>query len=330
MKSTLRLGVIGAGSWGINHVRVVSTERGCELAAVADPESSAANRARTLAPDARICADADELIADPRLDAIVIASPAPTHAALAVAALRAGKHVLVEKPVALNVVDAHRVAEAAHASDRIGMVGHLMVFHPMVVHLRDRVRAGDLGPIRCLYSTRLNSGRIRRDESVLWSFGPHDFSMLDFLMEKLPHSVIARGQCVIRPGVADIVFAELRYTSGELAHVQLSWLSPRKERRLTVVGDTLVAELDDLAGEKLRLSPTAPTPDAATRTRAFEVPQIVMDEPLRVQLRHFLDCIEARRQPVTDLASALRVTRVLEAVQRSVFEDGAMVEIPAN
>jgi predicted dehydrogenase len=330
----LRLGVIGAGPWGINHVRMIASDRGCELHGVADPDPATDARVAAIAPGARMVRDPERLICDPEVDAVVIASPAPTHAALARAALLAGKHVLIEKPMAMKTADAAQLADLAKQQHRIGMVGHLMVYHPAVVRLRELLVTGALGRLHYLHSTRVNLGRLRTDENALWSFGPHDLSMIDFLLERQPSSVTARGQSVLQPGVEDVVFLTLRYATGEMAHVQLSWLSPRKERRLTLVCSQKMAEFDDVSAEKLRIydkgydRPPEFTEYAqylTLRDGDVFIPHLHMEEPLRLQLRHFLECIQQDRAPITSLASGVRVTAVLEAAQRSLAADGLPV-----
>jgi len=332
----IRFAVIGAGAWGLNYVRMLASEPGSELALVVDPDPDATQRARTIAPDIAVTADAEHALSDPTIDAIVIASPALTHAALAIEALRCGKHVLIEKPLALNLVDALAVGRAAHASDRTSMVGHLMVYHPAVVRLRELLRSGGLGKLHYVHSTRVNLGRLRQDENALWSFGPHDLSMIDLLLEGMPDTVSASGLCVLQPGVEDVVFLTLRYPSGELAHVHLSWLSPRKERRLTLVCSKKMVEFDDVSTEKLRIYDKGyDRPPSFTeygqyltiRDGDVHIPQISMQEPLRLQIRHFLACIAERRVPETNVMTGVRVTSILDAAQRSLAEGGAVVAI---
>lgn len=331
-----RIGVIGAGAWGINHVRVIASEPRCTLAAVADLDREALDRVRSIAPATKTTSDADRVIADPGIDAIVVASPAPTHAALALAALRAGKHLLVEKPLAMTVPDAIAIGDAARTSERVGMVGHLMLYHPAVLRLHELLQSGALGKLHYVHSSRVNLGRLRRDENALWSFGPHDLSMFDFLLGRSPQSVTARGQCVLQRGVEDVVFLTLRYATGEMAHVQLSWLSPRKERRLTLVCSQKMAEFDDVASDKLRIYDKGyDRPPRFTEYDAFltlrdgdvHIPQIVMHEPLRLQLQHFLDCIRDRRLPTSDLDSGVRIVRVLDAAQQSLIRDGVPIDV---
>ena len=325
----IRIGVIGAGAWGINHVRAIASEPRCELAAVADPDPDALDRARAIAPRARYDRDADRVIADPEIDAIVVASPAPTHAALAAAVLHARKHLLVEKPHATTSAAAIELAAAASRAGVVGMVGHLMVYHPAVARLRGLLQSGSLGALRYLHSTRVNLGRIRTDENALWTFGSHDLSMFDFLLGRSPCSVAAHGN-------DDVVFVALHYAGGELAHLHLSRISPRKERRLILVCSQKMAELDDVAAEKLRIYDkgydrppqfTEYSDYLTLRDGDVHIPRIVMQEPLRVQLQHFLDRISDGRAPATDLDSGVRIVRVLEAAQASLLRDGVAVTI---
>jgi predicted dehydrogenase len=205
-----------------------------------------------------------------------------------------------------------------------------------VVKLRELISSGALGQLYYLHSTRVNLGRLRHDENALWSFGPHDLSMFDYLLREMPSSVTARGQAVLQPGVEDVVFLTLRYPTGLMAHIHLSWLSPRKERRLTVVGSHKMAEFDDVAADKLRIydkgfdRPPVFTEYAqylTLRDGDVHIPQISMQEPLRIQLHHFLGRIDDGAPPASDLASGVRVVRVLAAAQLSLQNDGQPVDI---
>jgi predicted dehydrogenase len=330
-----RVAVIGAGAWGLNHVRVVAGEPRCELAAIVDGDPAARAKASQLAPGAAVLHDLDQVLADRSIEVVIVATPAPTHASIACAALAAGKHVLVEKPLALSTKDAQRIADAVRPQ-RVAMVGHLMVFHPAVARLRELLRSGALGKLHYVHSTRANLGRLRRDENALWSFGPHELSMLDHLLGRTPVSVTARGQCVLQPGIEDVVFLTLRYSDGEMAHLHLSWLHPRKERRLTLVCAQKMVEFDDVAPEKLRIydkgydRPPQFTQFAdylTLRDGDVHIPQLSMEEPLKLQLRHLLDCVESGERPTTDIASALRIVATLEAAQRSLASDGVPVNL---
>ncbi len=334
----VRIAVVGAGPWGTNHVRVVAAEARCELAAIVDRDPAARARAQALGPLATMHAELESVLGDDSIDAVVIATPAATHATFTQAALRAGKHVLVEKPLARASADASAVAAAAARSDRTVLVGHLMVFHPAVVRLRELLESGALGQLHYVRATRANLGRIRSDENALWSFGPHDLSMLDYLLGKSPTSVTARGQSVLQPGIEDVVFLTLRYATGEMAHLHLSWLHPRKERNLTLVCSQKMVDFDDVAPEKLRIYDkgydrprefTQFSEYLTLRDGDVFIPQLPMAEPLRVQLAHFLDCIAGEATPRADVASACRIVTTLEAAQRSLTLDGVPVEVAA-
>jgi predicted dehydrogenase len=318
---------------------VFAGESRCDIRWIVDRDAAALERARALAPRARAGTDLEVALADPAVDAVVIATPAVTHADLACRALAAGKHVLVEKPLALSVADAERVARAAASSGRVLLVGHLMVFHPAVVRLKELVASGQLGELYYLHARRVNLGRLRHDENALWSFAPHDLSMIDALLDATPVRVSASGQSYLQPGIEDVVFATLHFAGGTMAHIHLSWLDPRKERRLTVVGSRMMAEFDDVAAEKLRIydkgyerPPSFRGFDEYLTLRDGDVhiPQLVMEEPLRVEVRHFLDCVVAGARPRVDADSALRVTRVLEAAQRSLLTGGTPVDIEST
>jgi len=331
----VRVAVIGAGSWGINHVRVLAGEPRCRVVAVAEPDIAKRPRIAELAPAARWTASADEVLAAPDVDAVVIAAPAATHVALTIAALAAGKHVLVEKPLARGLDDARRVARAA-APGQVAMVGHLMVFHPAVRRLRELLATGELGRPLYVHAMRVNLGKLRSDETALWCFGPHDLSMLDHILGEHPVTASACGTAVLQPGIEDVVFVTLRYASGLLANLHLSWLHPHKERRFTLVCSQKMVELDDVSPEKLRIYDKGyDRPPEFTQFAEFltirdgdvHIPQVAMEEPLRAEIRHFLDCIEHGRAPATDLAQGVRITAVLEAAERSLAQGGAPLAI---
>jgi predicted dehydrogenase len=333
--SPLRVGVLGAGSWGINHVRVLAAEPRCRVVAVAEPDLAKRPRIAELAPAARWTESAAEVLADGDVDAIVIATPAATHVELAIAALDAGKHVLVEKPLARRIAEARRVAAAVRPGT-VAMVGHLMVFHPAVRRIRELLRGGGLGRPFYVHAMRVNLGRIRSDETALWCFGPHDLSMLDHILGEHPVTASACGTAVLQPGIEDVVFVTLRYASGILANLHLSWLHPRKERRFTLVGSQKMVELDDVSPEKLRIYDKGyDRPPEFTQFGEFltirdgdvHIPKVAMEEPLRAEIRHFVDCITRGRAPATDLAQGVRITAVLEAAERSLAAGGAPLAI---
>ncbi len=326
--------MVGIGYWGINLARTFALMPGAELTWLCDPRPEAQQKAASWAPNARLSSDIADVLRADDVDAVVIATPAVTHAELACRALEAEKHVFVEKPLALDIASAEAVGRAAAESARTLMVGHLMVYHPALEHLRTLVQSGELGELRYLYATRVNLGRARRDENALWSFAPHDLSMIDALLGVAPTSAWATGESYLRPGIEDVVFLTLKYPGKRMAHVHLSWLDPRKERRLTVVGSRKMAVFDDVSSEKLRIHdkgyerPPEFTEFAeylAIRSGGIYIPHIKMTEPLALECGHFLECIRTGQPPRTGFASALRVVKILTAAQRSLDRGGVPV-----
>ena len=250
--SRLKLGVVGAGAWGRNHVRTVATLADAELAAVCDRDPKVRDRVARQYPMTHVTGEMADLLR--RVDAVIVAAPATTHAQLALECIAAGKPCLVEKPFALSVQDAEAVARSAAERQVPVAAGHLLVFHPAVERLRALVRQGELGKLFYLYGLRVNLGQVRADENALWSFGPHDVSMALYLLDDQPTRVAAQGRSYLQPGVEDVVFLTMEFASGILAHVQLSWLDPHKERKLTVVGAKKMVVFDDMEPrEKLRI-----------------------------------------------------------------------------
>jgi len=311
--------VIGCGMWGRNLVRTFAGLGHLGAVADADPVVAAATgeehgvEARTV----------DEVVADDDIDAVVIATPARDHAELGLAALDHGKHIFVEKPLALTLLDAERVVARAEATDRVLMVGHLLQYHPAFLALRDLASRGELGALRYLYSNRLNLGRVRREENALWSFAPHDISMILALVGDEPVEVSAQGATFLSPGVPDVTTTHLRFAGGQQAHVFVSWLHPFKEQRLVVVGDRAMAVFDDTLGweDKLRLyhhsvDLSGPVP-TADRAEGITVP-LARAEPLRLECEHFVECVRSRSRPRTDGSEGLRVLRVLARAEESL------------
>jgi predicted dehydrogenase len=324
--SPIRVGVVGLGYWGPNLARNFAAIPGCELAYLCDADDEARARVSRMFPAAVATADLDELLAAPDLDAVILATPVPTHAELAVRVLRAGKHCFVEKPLAQSAADAERVVAAAAESGRLLMVGHLLEYHPGVRRLKELTETGELGDeIYYIYGNRLNLGKLRADENALWSLGAHDVSVVLYLADEEPTEVTAHGESYVRDGVEDVVFCFMRFPSGLAAHLHLSWLDPHKERRFTVVGSRRMATFDDMDLErKLTLYDKGFDEDARTYgeyiTRSGDVfsPRIPNVEPLRVECEHFIDCIRSGESPRSDGASGLRVVRVLEQLQISL------------
>jgi predicted dehydrogenase len=328
----IRIGVAGLGYWGPNLARNFAGLPDCELRWVCDESESARERAALQFPGARVTADLRELLDDPELDAVVLATPVPDHADHAVRVLEAGKHCFVEKPLAQSVADAERAVAAAAQAGRLLMVGHLLEYHPGVRKLKELADSGELGDIYYIYGNRLNLGKLRADENALWSLGAHDVSVVLALAGEEPTEAVAHGESYVRPGVEDVVFCYLRFPSGLAAHLHLSWLDPHKERRFTVVGAHKMATFDDMAIEgKITVYDKgfdeAPRGYGEWVTRSGDIysPRLSNVEPLRLECQEFLDSIRKGRQPRSDGASGLRVVRVLERLQQSLMASERIV-----
>jgi predicted dehydrogenase len=318
----IRVGVVGLGYWGPNLARNIDALAGAELAWCCDGRAEVRERLAAVHRRARFTADLDDLLADDGLDAVVVATPVPTHADLAVRVLEAGKHCFVEKPLAQSVADGERAVAAARAAGRILMVGHLLEYHPGVRKLKEIADSGELGDIHYIYSNRLNLGQLRADENALWSLGAHDVSVVLHLADEEPSELDARGESYMRRGIEDVVFGYLRFPSGLAAHLHLSWLDPHKERRFTVVGSKRMATFDDMDIErKVTVYDKGFDEDTASYgeyiTRAGDIwsPRIANREPLRIECEHFVECVREGRTPLSDGESGLRVVRVLEGLQ---------------
>jgi UDP-2-acetamido-3-amino-2,3-dideoxy-glucuronate N-acetyltransferase len=322
--------VVGAGAWGVNHTRVLD-ELGvltaiCDL----DPLRLAALDVRH--PGVRTTSSLRDILDDPGIGGVVLATPAPTHAALAAELLDAGKDVLVEKPMALTVQEAEHLRDHATRSGRILAVGHVLEFHPAVTRLRDLVASGHLGRIRYLYSNRLNFGTIRTEENVLWSFAPHDVAIMLRLLGREPESVACHGASYLNRGVADTTLTSIAFPGDVRAHIYVSWLHPFKEQRFVVVGERRMVVFDDTAPWPEKLVSYEHAVDweegrvPVARKVAGEAIPIEEAEPLRLQAEAFLHSMATGETPLVDAASGIAVLRVLNAAQRSLESGGAPVD----
>ena len=326
----LKIGVIGAGAWGRNHVRTVAGLAEGELAAVCDTDQKVRDRLSRQYPGALVTGDVPALLG--AVDAVIVASPATTHAAVAQQVLEAGKPVLVEKPFALNVRDAEAVAKQGAQRGIPVLAGHLLVYHPAVQRLRELVQTGELGKVFYLYGLRVNLGQVRKDENALWSFGPHDVSVALYLLGEEPVRVAAHGKSYLQPAIEDVVFLTMEFASGVLAHVQLSWLDPHKERKLTVVGAKKMVVFDDMEPrEKLRIYDKGVDrppeygsfgESLAIREGDIFIPRIPTVEPLAAELAHFVRAAQGLETPRASAEDGVRVVRVLEAASRSLARGG--------
>jgi predicted dehydrogenase len=336
VSARIGVAVAGCGEWGRHHVRVLASIPGARVLHVADPSEARRAVAGGLVPGATLSADLGPALADPRVAAVVIASPSPTHAPLGRLALDAGKHVLVEKPLAVTVAQAEDLAARAKKAGRVLMVGHLLLHHPAVRHLKSLMDRGGLVAVHYLYAQRTNLGRIRTDEGALTSLGPHDVSVMAYLLGAWPESVSAHGAAYVQPTREDVVFVTLRFPGGRLGHIHLSWLDPHKARRLTVVGSKKMAVFDDMeVAEKIRVHDKGPVPPEpgtygealALRFGETRIPRLSTAEPLREELRAFLRCAATGEEPLTSADSGVRVVRVLAAAERSLKAGGKTVDV---
>jgi predicted dehydrogenase len=324
-RTPVRVGVAGLGYWGPNLARNLAAIAGCELTWLCDASRAACEKLSKAHPGARTSASLQDLLDDPELDAVVLATPVPTHAELAVRVAQAGKHCFVEKPLATTAEDAQRAVDAAERAGRTLMVGHLLEYHPAVHRLKQLLDEGELGDLYYVYGNRLNLGQLRADENALWSLGAHDVSVVLALIGEEPVECLAHGSSYVREGVEDVVFCYLRFASGAVAHLHLSWLDPHKERRLTVVGAKRMATFDDMQIEgKLTVYDKGFDEDVRSwgeyiaRSGDIYSPRIPNVEPLRLECEHFVECVRTGTTPRSDGHSGLRVVRVLEQLQRSL------------
>ena len=318
-RSEIKIAVVGVGYWGQNLVRNFY-ELGA-LAVLCDDRGAVEESCKRQYENVRFCRDYHDVLADPSIDGVALATPAVTHYEMAKAALEAGKDVLVEKPLAIDVMHGETVANLAAANGRILMVGHILRYHPAILKLQELVASGALGKIDYLYSNRLNIGKIRTEENILWSFAPHDISVMLALLDEMPTRVSCQGGAYLNRDVCDVTLSHFDFPSGVQAHIFVSWLHPVKEQRLVVVGSEQMAVFDDTSAHKLVLYPhrvewknRVPTAVKA----AGEVIGLEDREPLREECRHFLHCVKSRTSPTSDGAEGLRVLRVLDACQRAL------------
>lgn len=336
---TVSVGIVGLGGWGKNLVRNYHENPGAELAWLCDLDESKLQKLQGQFPARSTTREFQDLVDDKSLDAIVIATTAPSHFKLCRDALLAGKDVYVEKPFVLSVADAKELIRIADDLGRILMVGHLLEYHPVVDKLKAMIDGGELGDIRYIYSQRLNLGTVRGDENAMWNFAPHDISIILYLLGKKPTDVSARGQCYLQLGIHDVVFMSLNFAGKAMGHVHVSWLDPHKTRMITIVGSKRMAVFDDLEpNEKLRIYDKGAEINmnydrfaeyVGLRFGDITVPYIRPSEPLQIETQHFLQCIRDRSQPRSDGRDGLRVVEVLAAADRSLHLNGEPIHLAA-
>lgn len=337
MGKPLRIGIIGCGYWGAKLARNFHALPEARLVALADLDPDRRAHMTRHYPDARVVADHRHLFA-PDVDAVVVATPPATHAALAVEAFASGKHVLVEKPLATSLADVDAVIAASEAAGRTLMVGHTFEYNSAVEKLRDLVAGGELGRLYYVHATRVNLGIFQPDINVLWDLAPHDLSILAFMLGRPPEGVRAHGRAYVQPGIHDVAWLTVDYADGPTAHIHVSWLDPCKIRRVTVVGDRMMVVYDDLAPlDKLTIYDCGvELPPVADSFGEFQLsyrygdvtsPRLEWVEPLRRECAHFVACARTGAPPRSGGAAGRAVVALLEAADRSLAADGGRVGV---
>jgi len=331
----IKLGIIGGGGGGKNLLRNFQEQLEAEVVVAADLVESRRAAARARYPNLIITGDYGDILRDGDIRAVVVATPGGTHFKIVRDCLRAGKDVFVEKPMTLTARDCRELCELADERDLILMVGHLLLYHPGVIKLREELQAGTVGDLYYLYSQRVNLGKIRRSEDALWTFAPHDISVALYLIGSEPVAVSARGESYIQPGVADVVFTTITFPNRVLAHLHVSWLDPHKVRRVTIVGSKKMMVFDDMAGsEQIKIYDKGVPENLEYDTYGeylhlrygdVQIPWVKAGEPLQAEAGHFIECVKERKQPFTDGKNGLAVVRVLEAARQSLEDGGRIV-----
>lgn len=333
----VNIGVIGCGAWGANLVRNFYENPEANLLYCCDSDSKILRDIAQRYPEVNTTSNVEEVLDNKDIQAVVIATPLATHFQIARKALEAKKHIYIEKPITSCSKEAKELINIARRARRYLMVGHLLKYHPAVAKLKELIRSKELGEVYYIYSQRVNLGKIRQHENALWSFAPHDISVILYFLEEDPETVNAIGESYLQKGIEDVVFVTLRFKDKKIAHIQLSWLDPHKIRKVTIVGSKKMAVFDDMETiEKIKIYDKGAilpgqflsyTETIVLREGDIYIPYLKMEEPLKIECQHFLDCIQKGRKPLTDGEDGLRVARVLEAAQKSLKNQGRLVRL---
>ncbi len=324
----LNVAQIGVGYWGPNLLRNLVTNKGCKIKTVGELSEERRNFVQRLYPAIQVTSDVDGIFQDGEIDAVVIATPVSSHFQLAMKALAAGKHILVEKPLATKVGEVEEIGRLAQEKKLVGMVGHTFLYNAAVKYVKTLIDSGDLGAVRYIYSQRLNLGRIRSDVDALWNFAPHDVSIIQYwLGDPTPLSVIRRGVDYIQKSIDDVVFMNILYPNKVMANIHVTWLDPRRIRCMTVVGSKKMVVYDDVAENKIaifdkgidRMAKLGENMDFdqpffqsfSHREGDVLLPKINFQEPLKVEIDHFLDCIQNGTPCITGIDHAKKVVAIL-------------------
>lgn len=336
----INIGQIGLGAWGKNLLRTFNSFSNVNLKIACDKDPGQLSKVGSMFPGIATTTDPDAVLNDNSLNAVVIATPPADHFSLAVRALENGKDVFVEKPLVLSIEHGRRLVEAAEQNKRILMVGHIMEYHPASLKLKEYIDAGKLGNIHYLYASRVNLGKVRDIENSLWSFAPHDISLIIFLLNQMPIRVTATGEAYLQKGIEDVSFMTMHFADKTMAHIHVSWLDPHKERKLTVVGSKMMAVFDDAEssekiwlydkGVETKLDYNTYGEYLSLRAGDITIPSIGSAEPLKLECEHFINCINTRTQPRSDGRDGLKILTILSAAQKSMEQGGAPMEIFPN
>lgn len=333
-RGLVRVGILGCGYWGPNLIRNFHDLPQAKVVAVCDLDKERLKPLAKKYPGVELTTRYEEILRDQTIEALAIATPISTHYDLATRAIRAGKHVLVEKPICATTQEAEKLTQLARRHHRILMVGHTFEYNPAVIKVKEFLKAGQLGRIYYIDSVRVNLGLYQSDgRNVLWDLAPHDISILLYWMGQMPKRVSAWGRSFVKQGVEDVAFIRLEFGGGTLAHLHVSWLSPTKIRRITAAGDKKMVVYDDLESvEKIKvadhgahLDPSSPELRVGYRMGDIVSPRLEVVEPLSRECQHFIECILRNQKPQTDGENGIRVVRVLEAANRSLKRQGLTI-----
>ena len=337
MGNVVNLVQVGIGKWGKNLLRNFYNLPNVNVKAACDMNDDVLNRVKNEYPDIEVTKDINSLINRDDIDGAVITTQPDTHHEFVKQFLQNGKHVFVEKPMTLDLEHGKELVELSKKHDKILMVGHILEYHPAFVKVKELIDSGELGDIHYLYTSRVNLGVVRQNENALWSFAPHDISIVLMLIGEEPDRVVSTGQAFLQPGIEDVVFTTIHFKSKKMAHLHVSWLDPHKIRKVTVVGSKKMAVIDDMeSAEKIRIYDkgvnftgkyTHYGDYLSLRIGDIHIPYIKNQEPLRVECQKFIDAINTGKPPISDGEDGLRVVKVLTAAQKSLKQGGMPVKV---
>ena len=337
-KKIINIGVVGCGYWGPNLIRNFRALQDCRMRVICDQDVNRLKQLKTLYPEVQTETDFEKTIADKHLDAIVIATPVRFHYKMAKAALEAGKHVFIEKPMASSSAECEELNSIAQSKGLTMMIGHTFLYSAPVRKIKEIVKSGDIGQIQYISSRRLNLGLYQKDINVAWDLAPHDISIILYIMEQSPLSVNCRGNCHITPGIEDVTSMALNFPNNQLATIHNSWLDPRKVREMTIVGTRRMIVYDDVEPlEKIKIYDARVDRPPHYNTFAeftysyhygdIYVPYVKQEEPLKIECQHFLDCIGTGATPISNGDHGLELVKILEASSQSLKDQGAAVHL---